>query len=216
VCEVAIKNNTNLILISTDKAVEPKSILGYSKKICEQIVNYYNSNNKKSYFNIVRFGNVFGSSGSAVTRFIEQINNNKVVTITNKNASRFFMSIFEACFLVLKTTSISIKNKIFILNMGKPINIYKLAKKLGEYKKDLNPNYELKYIVTGLKKNEKLHEKLFEKNETLSKVDKDIFFVSKRKLVIKRFDSLFFEFEKSYKFLNKKEIINRLNSICKA
>jgi len=74
----------------------------------------------------------------------------------------------------------------------------------------------MKFIETGLKKNEKLHEKLFEKNETLLKVDKDIFYVSKRKLGIKRFDSLFFEFEKSYKFLNKKEIINRLKLICRA
>jgi UDP-N-acetyl-D-glucosamine 4,6-dehydratase len=139
VCEVAIKNNTNLILISTDKAVEPKSILGYSKRVCEQIVNYYNSNNKQSYFNIVRFGNVFGSSGSAVTKFIEQINNNEPLTITNKLATRFFMTILEACYLVLETTSLKIRNKTFILNMGKPINIYKLAKKLAKYKKDLSP-----------------------------------------------------------------------------
>ena len=216
VCELAKNYNVNLVLISTDKAADPKSVLGLTKKVCEKIVDRYGQTKKNKFFNIVRFGNVFGSSGSAVIRFIEQINNNKVVTITNKNASRFFMSIFEACFLVLKTTSISIKNKIFILNMGKPINIFQLARKLGQLKKDLDPNYKMKFIETGLKKNEKLHEKLFEKNETLLKVDKDIFYVSKRKLDIKKFDSLFFEFEKNYKFLNKKAIINRLNSICRA
>jgi len=215
VCEVAIKNNTNLILISTDKAVEPKSILGYSKKICEQIVNYYNSNNKKSYFNIVRFGNVFGSSGSAVTKFIEQINNNEPLTVTNKLATRFFMTILEACYLVLETTSLKIKNKIFILNMGKAINIYKLAKKLGEYKKDLNPNYELKYIVTGLKKNEKLHEKLFDKKELLQKVNQNIFYVGNNQFQHQKFYKLFSELENNYKFYSPKKIINCLKLISK-
>jgi len=215
ICEVAIKNNANLILISTDKAVEPKSILGYSKRVCEQIVNYYNANNKKSYFNIVRFGNVFGSSGSAVTKFIEQINNNEPLTITNKLATRFFMTILEACYLVLETTTLKIKNKTFILNMGKPINIYKLAKKLSEYKKDLSPNYEAKFTVTGLKKNEKLQEKLFEKKELLQKINQNIFYVANNKFQHKKFYKLFLELEKNYKFYSSKKITNSLKLISK-
>ena len=215
VCEVAIKNNSNLILISTDKAVEPKSILGYSKRVCEQIVNYYNSNNKKSYFNIVRFGNVFGSSGSAVTKFIEQINNNEPLTVTSKLATRFFMTILEACYLVLETTTLKIKNKTFILNMGKPINIYKLAKKLSEYKKDLNPNYEVKFIITGLKKNEKLHEKLFETKELLQKINQNIFFVGNNEFQHQKFYKLFSELENNYKFYSPKKIIHCLKLISK-
>jgi len=215
VCEVAIKNNINLILISTDKAVEPKSILGYSKRVCEQIVNYYNSNNKNSCFNIVRFGNVFGSSGSAVTKFIEQINNNEPLTITSKLATRFFMTILEACYLVLETTSLKIKNKTFILNMGKSINIYKLAKKLGEYKKNLNPNYEIKFIVTGLKKNEKLHEKLFEKKEVLRKINQNIFYVENDQFHHLKFYKLFSELENNYQFYSPKKITNCLKSISK-
>lgn len=215
ICEVAIKNNANLILISTDKAVEPKSILGYSKRVCEQIVNYYNANNKKIYFNIVRFGNVFGSSGSAVTKFIEQINNNEPLTITNKFATRFFMTILEACYLVLETTSLKIKNKTFILNMGKPINIYKLAKKLSEYKKDLSPNYEAKFTITGLKKNEKLHEKLFEKKELLQKINQNIFYVVNNKFQHKKFYKLFLEIENNYKFYSPKKITNYLKLISK-
>ena len=70
----------------------------------------------------MRFGNVFGSSGSAVTKFIEQINN-QPVTITNKSASRFFMTILEACYLVLETTSLNIKNRTFVMNIDK-VNIY--------------------------------------------------------------------------------------------
>ena len=215
VCEIAIKNNTNFILISTDKAAEPKSILGYSKKVCEQIVHYYNSNNKKNYFNIVRFGNVFGSSGSAITKFIDQINSNEPLTITNKLATRFFMTILEACYLVLETTSLKIRNKTFVLNMGKPINIYKLAKKLIEYKKDLYPNYKAKFIITGLKKNEKLHEKLFEKKENLKKINQHIFFVEENKFDHLKFNKLFLELEKNYQFFSKKKIINNLRLICK-
>ena len=214
-CEIATKKNINLILISTDKAADPKSVLGYSKKVCEQIIHFYNKNNKKNYFNIVRFGNVFGSSGSAITKFIEQINNNEPLTITNKLATRFFMTILEACYLVLETTSFRIRNKTFILNMGDPINIYELAKKLGKYKKNLDPNYKLKFIETGLKKNEKLHEKLFEKKEILNKVNQNVFYVSNDNFSHQKFYKLFSNLEKNYKFYSNKKIINCLKTICK-
>ena len=214
ICELANNNNVNLILISTDKAAEPKSVLGYSKKICERIINYYSHFNKNNFFNIVRFGNVFGSSGSAVIKFIEQINNNESLTITNKSATRFFMTILEACYLVLETTSFKIKNKTFILNMGKPVNIYQLAKKLGEYKKKLDPNYEIKFIKTGLKKNEKLHEKLFEKKEKLKKINKKIFYVSNHNFDHEKFYKLFSYFEKNYNYFPKKKIVNCLKLIC--
>jgi len=215
VCEISIKNNTNLILISTDKAAEPKSILGYSKKVCEQIVNYYNSKNKKNYFNIVRFGNVFGSSGSVVMKFIDQINNNEPLTISNKLATRYFMTILEACYLVLETTSFKIKNKIFILNMGKPINIYQLAKKLGQYKKNFDSSYKIKFIETGLKKSEKLHEKLFEKKEILNKVNQNVFYVLSKKFNHIKFKKIFLDLEKNYISWSKRKIINHLKLICK-
>jgi FlaA1/EpsC-like NDP-sugar epimerase len=215
ICEAAIKNRTNLVLISTDKAAEPRSILGYSKKICEQLIHFYNSKKKKEYFNIVRFGNVFGSSGSAVSKFMEQINNNKPVTITNKSASRFFMTILEACYLVLESTSVKLKNKTFILNMGKPINIYKLALKLAQLKKNLEPSYKMKFIEIGLKKNEKLHETLFQKNELLKKINKNLFFVSNDKFNYLKFNEYFFNFEKKYRFLGKRNVLKHLKEICK-
>ena len=215
ICDAAIKNHSDLILISTDKAAEPRSILGYSKKICEQLIHFYNSKKKKEYFNIVRFGNVFGSSGSAVSKFMEQINNNQPVTITNKSASRFFMTILEACYLVLESTSLKLKNKTFILNMGKPINIYKLAFKLAQLKKNLDPTYKMKFIEIGLKRNEKLHEKLFQKNEKLQKINKNLFFVSNNNFDYQKFNQYFLNLEKEYSFLAKKDIINYLKRICK-
>jgi len=215
ICEIASKNKINLTLISTDKAVEPKSVLGYTKKICEQIIHYHNKYNKKNYFNIVRFGNVFGSSGSAVTRFIEQINNNDPITITDKLATRFFMTILEACYLVLETNSFKLKKKTFILNMGKPINIYRLAKKLAQYKKNLDPNYELKFSKTGLKKNEKLHEKLHEKKEKLQKINQNVFYVYNNNFNHQKFYKLFLDLEKNYRFYSKEKLINYLSIICK-
>ena len=215
ICEIAAENNINFVLISTDKAAEPRSVLGYSKKVCEQIIHFYNLNNKKNYFNIVRFGNVFGSSGSAVTKFVEQINNNESLTITNKLATRFFMTVLEACYLVLKTNTFKIKKKTFILNMGRPINIYELAKKLGVYKNKLDPSYQIKFTETGLKKNEKLHERLFEKKERLKKVNENIFYVINNKFNKDKFNKLFLDLEKNYKYFSKKRIIGYLKLICK-
>ena len=215
-CEVAKKNNINFILISTDKAADPSSILGYTKKISEQLVHYYNlSRVSKKFFNIVRFGNVFGSSGSAITKFINQINKNEAITITNKKATRYFMTILEACYLVLSITSIKIKNKTFVLNMGKPINIYELSKKLSQLKKNVDDNYNFKYIETGLKKNEKLHEVLFNKNEKLSKINKNIFYTSRNKFNNKKFTKLFLDFEKNYKKFSKKKVTKYLKALCK-
>ena len=93
---------------------------------------------------------MFGSSGSAITNFLDQINMDKPVKITNMKASRFFMTIMEACHLVLQTTEIKSNKKIFVLNMGKPLNIFNLAKNLGKIKSKINPNYHFKYQVIGL------------------------------------------------------------------
>ena len=111
----------------------------------------------------MRFGNVFGSSGSAITSFLDQINMDKPVKITHMKASRFFMTIMEACHLVLQTTEIKSSKKIFVLNMGRPLNIFRLAKDLGKIKSKINPNYQFRYEVIGLQPGEKLHETIVDK-----------------------------------------------------
>ena len=214
-CQIASKRNIDLILISTDKAAEPTSILGYTKRICEYLVKYYNSNNtKNNFFNIVRFGNVFGSSGSAITKFIEQINNNHPVSITDKKASRFFMTTLEACYLVLQTASLKIKNKTFVLNMGKPINIYHVARKIGLLKEKLDNNYNFQYRKIGLRKNEKLHEILFDKKEIKHKINQNLFYVTTKKFDKKKFIKLFTKLENIYNQGNKKKTISILKKIC--
>ncbi len=184
-CDLSHKYKIKMVFISTDKAANPKSVLGYSKRYAEKICEFYNQFiNKKNLINIVRFGNVFGSSGSAITNFLDQINLDKTINITHKNASRYFMTISEACHLVLRTIKIPSKNKIFVLNMGKSLNILKLAKNLGELKSRINPNYKFLYKITGLKPGEKLHETIIDNKEIKSRLNKDIFFV-KSKIDIK-------------------------------
>ena len=129
-CDLSHKYKIKMVFISTDKATNPKSVLGYSKRYAEKICEFYNQFiNKKNLINIVRFGNVFGSSGSAITNFLDQINLDKTINITHKNASRYFMTISEACHLVLRTIKIPSKNKIFVLNMGKIFKYFEISKK---------------------------------------------------------------------------------------
>ena len=182
VCKLSEKYKTKYFtLISTDKAVYPTSIMGSTKKISEMIVQNYikNISDKRTSFSIVRFGNVFGSSGSVIQLFKNQIENNGPVIITDKDATRYFMSISEAVTLIIQSTQISEKEKIFVLEMGDPINILDLAKKMIRLsglsiKDDESKHGDIEIKFIGLKSGEKLHEELFEndslKNTSINKI----------------------------------------------
>ena len=208
-CQLAIKNSCDMIFISTDKAANPVSILGYTKRVAEKVCEYFNSNyNSTKKIKIVRFGNVFGSSGSAINNFLDRINNENPVEITNKKASRYFMTVLEACHLVLQTTAINSKGNIFILNMGKSINILKLARNLGKIKKKLNNNYTFRYKEIGLQPGEKLKETLKDKTETLRKINSEIFIVSNKKKKDDKFKIYFEKLKKNF-FLSKKDKLKK-------
>ena len=155
-------------LISTDKAVNPTSVMGASKRIAEQIVQsaYYSRDNvEKTKFSLVRFGNVLDSSGSVIPLFRNQIKNGGPVTLTDQEVSRYFMTIPEAAELVLQASGLASGGEIFVLNMGKPIKIFDLAKKCiemsGLHLKDFNnPNGDIEIKIIGLRPGEKLHEEL--------------------------------------------------------
>ena len=117
------------ILISSDKAVNPSSVMGVTKRIAEKIILTLDKCQKTTNFSLVRFGNVLSSRGSVVHTFNEQIKNGKPITITHPEMTRFFMSIPEASRLVIKACSID-KGKIFVLDMGKPVKILELAKNM--------------------------------------------------------------------------------------
>ena len=165
--ESAVENNVeNFLLISTDKAVRPTNIMGATKRVAEMVVQakaeLYSGVTSMS---IVRFGNVIGSSGSVVPKFSEQIASGGPVTVTHKDIVRYFMSIPEAAQLVIQASALAQGGDVFLLDMGKPVQIADLAKSLiylhGKTLKDENnPRGEIAIRYTGLRAGEKLYEEL--------------------------------------------------------
>ena len=119
----------NFILISTDKAVNPPNYMGISKRISEYVCKYFSKKQNFSKFSSVRFGNVLGSSGSVIPIFDEQISKGGPVTVTDKDTTRYFMTIDEAAQLVIQASTMSNGGNTYILDMGQPIKILELAKK---------------------------------------------------------------------------------------
>jgi len=163
-----IKKVKNFIFVSSDKAVNPKSILGLTKNFGEVMISYYYKglrDKKNVKFTVVRFGNVIGSSGSVIPIFLNQIQNKYPLTVTHKKAERYFMSISEAVELIVHSSYLSKGYNIFSLDMGKQIKIFEIAKRIirlsGNTVKDLkNPKGDISIKITGLKKGEKISEEI--------------------------------------------------------
>ncbi len=171
-CKLCIKYKIKkLVFISTDKAVYPSNIMGASKRLCEKYIQQIAKNESSTKFSIVRFGNVLGSTGSVVPIFEKQINEGNEITITHPKVKRYFMTIREAVELVLISSQIktSKNGNIFILEMGEPVLIKDLAKKMiNLFGKDVK---KVKIRYTGLRKGEKLNEQLFFGEEKIIKTE---------------------------------------------
>ena len=162
--DAAIKHGIKrFVHISTDKAVSPASIYGVSKYICEQMVLAAGGKNGPDFI-IVRFGNVLGSRGSIVPLFQQQIEKGGPVTVTHPDVCRFFMTISEACSLVLKAGGIGENGSLYLLDMGEAVRIHDLAEQLIRFQ-GYEPDTEIKIEYTGLRLGEKLDEVLWNKDE---------------------------------------------------
>ncbi len=148
-------------LISTDKAVRPKNIMGYTKRIAELIVQSKAEHARQGKYLSVRFGNVLGSSGSIIPILKRQIKNGGPVTVTSKEAKRYFMTISEAVQLILQATSMARGGEIFVLDMGEQVSIDALAHDMIRLM-GLVPGQDIKIEYTGMRPGEKLEEDLFE------------------------------------------------------
>ena len=170
-------NTMAMILISTDKAVNPTSIMGATKRIAESYCQALNVRSRKSgrtnldtRFVVVRFGNVLGSTGSVVPLFQRQLARGGPITVTHRDATRYFMTTHEAVQLILQAFSLpenaDAPERIFILDMGDPVKIQDLARQMI-LMTGLQPEKDIKITYTGLRPGEKIHEDLFHQDETL-------------------------------------------------
>ena len=171
--QAAIDSNVEtFVLISTDKAVHPTNTMGATKRCAELILQALSKKQKGTKFTMVRFGNVLNSSGSVIPLFKSQIKEGGPVTVTDKNITRYFMMISEAVELVIQAGSMGGGGDVFVLDMGKPVKIDLLAKKMIKFsglevKDESNPDGDIEIKYTGLRPGEKLFEELLIGDNTI-------------------------------------------------
>lgn len=164
----AVYHVKKFVLVSTDKAVNPTSVMGLTKRFAEIYIQSYNQFNHQTRFITTRFGNVLGSNGSVVPLFKEQIAKGGPLTVTDPDVVRYFMTIKEASQLVVQASVIGNGGEIFVFEMGEPVRILDLAEKMIRMS-GLQPYIDIDIVFTGLREGEKMYEELFKENDTLEK-----------------------------------------------
>ena len=165
-----------MVLISTDKAVNPTNVMGATKRFCEMVMETWNTVSKDTRYSMVRFGNVLGSHGSVIPLFQSQIEHGGPVTVTHPEINRFFMTIPEACGLVIQSGAYANGGEKFILDMGNPVKIVDLAKNMIKLS-GLQLGKDINIEFTGLRPGEKLYEELLLQTANASKTQNEKIFV---------------------------------------
>jgi len=182
VMELASKYNCErFVLISTDKAVNPISVMGYSKRVAELLMQTFNKNTQTKFM-AVRFGNVLGSEGSVIPLFKRQIANGGPVTVTHPEVTRYFMTIKEAVELIIQAAALGQGGEIFVLDMGEPIKIVDLARDLITLS-GFEPEVDIEIKYIGLRPGEKLFEELLTKKEGITSTKHKQIFITQPDIV---------------------------------
>ena len=202
------------VMVSTDKAVNPTNVMGASKRLAEIYVQGLSKEIANSTkFITTRFGNVLGSNGSVINRFKDQILKGGPVTVTHPNITRYFMTIPEACQLVLEAGSMGNGGEIFVFDMGEPVTIADLAKKMIRLYGYI-PNIDIDITYSGLRPGEKLYEELLSDSEnTLKTYHEKIMIAKVREVALKDIETKFNEFRR---LVNSAENENELVALMKA
>jgi FlaA1/EpsC-like NDP-sugar epimerase len=178
VAEAAIASGVEkFVLVSTDKAIRPTNIMGATKRVAEKIVRELNSFGKTRFIS-VRFGNVIGSRGSVIPIFEEQIRRGGPVTVTHQDMKRYFMSISEACILILQAAAMGNGGEVFLLDMGDQIKIVDMAREMIRLN-GFEPDVDIPIVFTGIRPGEKLFEELFTNTEETEPTEHPKIFVGK-------------------------------------
>lgn len=204
------------VLISTDKAVNPSSVMGATKRVAELLVQAFNEQSATK-FSVVRFGNVLGSRGSVIPVFQRQIEEGGPVTVTHPEMTRYFMTITEAAQLVIQAGALATGGEIFTLDMGKPIKIADLAQDLIRLS-GLVPHQDVKIVYVGMRPGEKLSEELFRPDEVMTATMHERIFVGMptvypRATLFHHISELEKVIQRSDPFLSKQEIVRGLQAI---
>ena len=163
--DLSLKFNVErFVMVSTDKAVNPTNVMGATKRVAEMYINCLSAKSKTTKFTITRFGNVLGSNGSVIPLFKKQIEKGGPLSVTHKDITRFFMTIPEACRLVLEAGTMGEGGEIYIFDMGKSVKIYDIAKKMIHLSGLKYPE-DIDIEITGLRPGEKLYEELLANGE---------------------------------------------------